>query len=117
VWQGADERHGGPCSARDVLERVHADTGWAYTTVKTLLARLVGKGVLAVRLRANTSLYVPLVPRHAAQKSAVRLLLQKAFDGTFGALLHHLVTAERLSAKDRRRLRQLLADAAHKERR
>ena len=31
----------GPCRARVVLDELEAETGWSYSTVKTLLARLV----------------------------------------------------------------------------
>ena len=37
VWAQA------PVSTRDVLERVEDETKWAYTTVKTVLDRLVTK--------------------------------------------------------------------------
>ncbi len=95
-------------SARDVLEQTEAETGWAYTTVKTILSRLVEKGALRVRKRANTSLYEPLVSRKAARRSAVRSLLDRAFDGAFGGLLQHLVTDEKLSKKDREELKAML---------
>lgn len=101
VWQGW------PCTARDVLERV-ADTGWAYTTVRTLLQRLVDKGAVAMRLRGNTSIYDAKLRQQDAQRSAVRSLLQKAFDGSFGSLLAHLARTEGLSPRDRARLQQLL---------
>ena len=42
VMQALWGRH--PATARDVLEQVERETAWAYTTVKTLLARLVEKG-------------------------------------------------------------------------
>ena len=106
VWQGA------PCNARDVLERVAKETGWAYTTVRTLLQRLVDKGALAVHQQRNTSIYEPRIERRTAQTSAVRALLQKAFDGTFGGLLQHLVREEQLTARQRRELQRLLDDPA-----
>ncbi|MEE9126017.1 MAG: BlaI/MecI/CopY family transcriptional regulator [Planctomycetota bacterium] len=102
VWERS------PASARDVLEQTEAQTGWAYTTVKTILSRLVEKGALRTRKRANTSLYEPLVSRKDARRSAVRSLLDRAFDGTFGGLLQHLVTDEKLSKKDRERLEAML---------
>lgn len=105
VWEGH------PASARDVLERIGDATGWAYTTVRTMLERLVEKGALEVTKHANTGHYTPLVSRLQARRSALRSLLDKAFDGTFGGLLHHLVADERLSAKDRQQLAELLADA------
>ncbi|MBK8098137.1 MAG: BlaI/MecI/CopY family transcriptional regulator [Planctomycetes bacterium] len=101
VWQGS------PCTARDVLERV-ADSGWAYTTVRTLLQRLIDKGAVAMRLRGNTSIYEARLEQQQARQSAVRSLLQRAFDGSFGSLLAHLARTERLSARERARLQQLL---------
>jgi BlaI family penicillinase repressor len=97
-----------PASVRDVLEALAEDTGWAYSTVKTLLARLVEKGAVGVHKRANASLFEPLVAAPEAQRSALRALLDRAFDGTFGALVHHLVAEEKLSPQDRDELRALL---------
>lgn len=102
VWEGA------PASVRDVLERTEPETGWAYSTVKTLLERLADKGALEVRKRGNTSYYEPLVTRPEARRSALRLLLDKAFDGAFGSLLQHMVAEEKLSKRDRRELSSML---------
>ena len=105
-----------PANARDVLEHCEAETSWAYTTVKTLLARLVGKGALAERKRANTSLYEPLVSRTEARHSALRSLLDKAFDGAFGPLLQHMVSDEKLSKRDRRELTSMLEELEEERR-
>ncbi len=93
-----------PASARDVFEDLRGETEWAYTTVKTMLDRLVEKGALAVRKRGNTGLYEPLVTKDDARRSAVRHLIEKAFDGAFGPLMHFLVDEERLSRKERDQL-------------
>jgi BlaI family transcriptional regulator, penicillinase repressor len=97
-----------PASARDVLEVLEPKTSWAYTTVKTLMNRMVEKGILKARLRANTTLYEPLVSREEARRSAVSVLVDKAFDGAFGPLMHFLVSEERLSEEDRREVLRLL---------
>ena len=97
-----------PRSAREVLDEVGAETGWAYTTVKTILARLAEKGAVTASLEGNTSLYSPEITRDAARRSALRGLVDRAFDGTFGSLIHHLVEGERLSAGERRALGELL---------
>ena len=104
VWQRS------PASARDVLEGTAEATGWAYSTVKTILTRLVEKGALSEHKRANTSLYEPCVTREKARREAVRSLLDRAFEGTFGTLLQHLVSDEKLSAKDRDKLSAMLAE-------
>jgi BlaI family penicillinase repressor len=97
-----------PASVRDVLERVEGETGWAYTTVKTLLERLAEKGAVRVRKRANAGLFEPVLTRPQARRSALRSLLDRAFDGTFGGLLQHLIAEERLSERDRKKLADLL---------
>lgn len=98
-----------PASARDVMDQVGGETEWAYTTVKTLLARLVEKGAARASMRGNTSLYEPVLGAVPARRAALRTLLDRAFDGTFGSLLLHLVEGERLSRKERERLQQILA--------
>jgi BlaI family penicillinase repressor len=103
------KRH--PASARDVLEALHGETGWAYTTVKTLLARLVAKGAATVRLRANTSLYEPQITEAEARRTEVRLLIDRAFGGASVPLLRFVLTEEKLSAKDRAELRAMLEQA------
>ena len=100
-----------PANGREVLEQVGDETGWAYSTVKTILARLVEKKALRMGKRANTSLYEPLVSRDAARQSALRSLVDKAFAGTFGSLFQHMVAEEKLSRRDRDRLQSMLDKA------
>jgi BlaI family penicillinase repressor len=106
LWQGF------PASAREVLERLGPKAGWAYTTIKTMLDRLVEKGIVSVRKRANAGVYEPRLSREEARSSALRSLVDRAFGGTFGSLVQHFVTAERMSKRERERLRALLADEA-----
>ena len=98
----------GPSTARQVHERVEPGTGWATTTVRTLLARLVEKGALAEQRRDGVAVFEPLVTREGARASALRSLVERAFDGTFGSFLQHMLQKERLSRGDRARLRRML---------
>ncbi len=110
VWQ----RH--PASARDVLNALASETAWAYTTVKTFMARMVEKGALKVRMRANTSLYEPLITESQARRSAIRSLLDKAFDGTAAPLMSFLLEDEKLSRKDRKILAALVDESKERDR-
>ena len=87
-----------PTSARTVLDAVGDDTGWAYTTVKTLLDRLVEKGALTATIERNTSRYSPSITRKAARRSAVRGLVDRAFEGGFAPLVlqivHHILMVQ-----------------------
>ncbi len=108
VWEAS------PASARDVLGRVQRETGWAYSTLKTVLGRLVEKGALRERKRGNVSFFEPLVTRDEARQEAVRSLLHKAFDGTFGSLVQHMAASEKLSRKEKQKLARMLADVDSK---
>lgn len=100
-----------PASVRDVQTLIGKETDWAHTTVKTMLDRLVDKGALREKKRANASIYEPRVSREQARTSALRALLARGFDGSFGSLVHHIVSEERLSRKERERLARQLENA------
>ena len=108
IW----DRH--PASARDVMERVESEANWAYTTIKTMLTRLEKKGAIKSRMRANTALYEPLLTRDKARRSALRAVLDAAFDGAFGPMMQFLVSDEKLSEKQRAELLRALKESGHK---
>jgi len=106
LWKGH------PATARELTERLPAEVRWAYTTVKTLLARLAAKGAVSERKRGNTSVYEPLVTQDKARRSAVSALLKQAFGGAVAPFLHFLADERDLSPRQRR----ALLDALEKER-
>jgi len=62
----------GRLSAREVHERVEEATGWAYSTTRTMLERLVGKGTLAKEPFHGLNLYRPRLSRPAGLARLVR---------------------------------------------
>lgn len=111
LWAGA------PATAREVLERIEAETDWAYTTVKTLLDRLAAKGAVSVEMQGHQSAYTPLVSQRTARRTALRSLVDRAFDGAFGSLVQHLAAEERLTPDERRQLREMAERLDRKGRR
>ena len=103
LWQ----RH--PATARDVVERLPSDTDWAYTTVKTMLARLVEKGAVTAAPGGPAVLYSPAISKEDARRTAVRSLLDRAFDGAFAPLVQFLFRDQKLSEADREELRRMIA--------
>ena len=96
-------------AVREIVAELAAETGWSYSTVKTMLARLTEKGALSLAKDANLYRYTATVDERDARRSAVRSLLDRAFDGTLGGLVHHLVADEKLSRREVEELRSLLA--------
>ncbi|HNY79865.1 MAG: BlaI/MecI/CopY family transcriptional regulator [Sedimentisphaerales bacterium] len=107
------EKH--PATAREIMERLPAGVKWAYTTIKTMLTRLVDKQVVSEAKQGNTSVYDPLISQRKARLSAFRSLLETAFDGAMGPLVHFLVEEEQLTPKQKRELARLVEDQAKGE--
>jgi predicted transcriptional regulator len=99
---------GHPATARDLAERFPDEVTWAYTTIKTMLSRLVAKGAVAESKRGNTSVYEPLVSRRRARRSALGRLLETAFDGGVAPLVNFLADDGDLSDAQRRELIEIL---------
>jgi len=102
LWQ----KH--PATAREIMERLDRRVKWAYTTIKTMLTRLVEKDAVSEVKQGNTSVYEPLVSQQKARLSAFKSLLDQAFDGAVGPLVHFLTEEKQLTAKEKKELRKIL---------
>jgi predicted transcriptional regulator len=98
-----------PATARQVHADVGEATGWAVTTVRTMLERLEAKGVVEARAAEGGERYVARLPREKARRNALQGLVERAFGGAVEELAHFLLGREQLDAKERKRLEPLLA--------
>jgi BlaI family penicillinase repressor len=106
------EKH--PATARDIMSRLPKDVKWAYTTLKTMLSRLVEKKAVSEQKQSNTSIYEPLVSQRKARLSAFRLLLDQSFDGAMGPLMHFMLQEEKLNDKQKKELIEILQNESEK---
>ena len=97
-----------PATAREIAENLADETQWAYTTIKTLLARLAVKNAVSEEKRGNTSVYEPLVSLKKARRTALRNFLDQAFGGTVEPLLNFLAEERKLTDKQRQELARIL---------
>jgi predicted transcriptional regulator len=84
----------------------------AYTTVLTILRTLEGKGYVGHEEEGRGHRYFAAVKQQAAQGSALRHLTSKLFKGSAELLFTQLVSSERLSPEQIKRMRKLLAKHA-----
>jgi predicted transcriptional regulator len=95
-------------AARDVYEVAGREHGWAASTVKTMLRRLVEKGFLTYTQVGNSYLYRPVRQPLKSLFGAADTLLANALDGTLGPLLAYMVKKGNLSKAELTQLRELL---------
>jgi BlaI family penicillinase repressor len=98
-------------TARDVTDALAKKRGWAVSTVKTQLDRMVAKGLVAARQVGPVWEYSPNVRRIDARRSAWHEMLDKAFGGAAGQALHFLANDAKLSKQELSELRAILDKA------
>jgi BlaI family penicillinase repressor len=104
-----------PATARGIAERLPKEVKWAYTTIRTLLTRLKDKGAVREYKQGITSHYEPVLKQEDAQRSAFKTLLNQAFDGAFGPMLHFLVNDPSLTEAQRQELAKVLEAQSKKD--
>jgi predicted transcriptional regulator len=80
-------------NVKDVRQLVAQRRPLAYTTIMTVLDRLVRKGLLARRKVGRAFVYAPQMTRDVMRRTAVRELLDGFFDGSEPELLRFLAVA------------------------
>lgn len=111
LWPGA------PMTAQQVIDALPADVQWKAKTVKTLLGRLVGKGVLGFERAGREHVYTPNVEEAACKLEEAETFLDRVFDGSLAPLVAHLADHGALSKKDITELRRVLDQAEQSPRR
>ena len=99
-----------PLTALDVAERIDGSRDWSDRTVKTMLARLLAKGVLAHEEDGRRYLYRPTVARDAYVAGESRRLVDRLFGGRAAPLVAHLAEGEGLTPQDIAELEALLKE-------
>jgi BlaI family transcriptional regulator, penicillinase repressor len=97
VWEAE------PCTAPVIQEKLFKATGWHYSTVRTLMDRMVAKGVLRARKEGKLTIYQSVVTRAQAQHGEVFYAMKHAFNGALTPMVQCLldntdVDADELSA-------------------
>ena len=99
-------------SAPELYERIGAERGVAYSTVKTIIDRLEQKGAIdRVANRGRTIVYSPTIKRERVRKPLVKAFLRRFFGDDLRPLFAQLLQDEKLSGEDLEYLRKLVAEA------
>lgn len=95
---------GRPLPISDIRIALHQRKGWEPTTVKTLVNRLLSKGVLSQE-KQKVFYYRPLVSQDEYKRWATNRLIDKLYRGSAKNLVAALVDSASLSQGDIQELR------------
>ncbi len=97
-----------PCTAPDIRQMLRRQTGWTYSTVRTLMDRMVAKGLLAAEKERHPTLYRSAVTREQAQRGELFYALKHAFNGALTPMVQCLLDTGKLSADELTELESLI---------
>ena len=105
----------GPGTVRRINELL-AGRRWAYTTVLTLLQRLVAKGYVAREAAGVAHVFRAAVTREEVLERRLKETADELCDGSAAPLLLALVQGNTFSPEELARFRRLLDEAGRKPR-
>ncbi len=103
-----------PCAAPTIQEVLLPEKNWSYSTVKTMMDRMVKKGLLQTERIRNLILYSATVTRKEAQKREVMRAVKQAFDGAFTPMMQFLLDNHSLSEDELERLEAMVRERKQK---
>lgn len=93
-------------SLSQVVDALSA-TGWSYSTIKTLLGRLVAKGHVTAQRQGKNYNYFP-GSENDCRAEAAHNFLSRVFGGSVSALVASLAKQENLSEQEKTELQNLI---------
>ena len=97
-----------PCTAPVIREKLQRQTAWTYSTVRTLMDRMVVKGLLAAEKVRNLTIYRSAVTREQAQRGELFYALKHAFNGALTPMVQCLIDTGNLSTDELAQLESLI---------
>ena len=89
-----------------IREKLQERKGWEPTTIKTLVSRLAGKGVIKQE-KFGVFYYTPLVTEKEYNEWVTNSLVDKVYDGSVKNLIAALVNSDGLTPEDLKELRDM----------
>ena len=97
-----------PCTAPAIQEKLFKPTGWHYSTVRTLMDRMVIKGVLKARKEGKLTIYHSAVTRAQAQSGELIYALKHAFNGALTPMVQCLLDTNDVSHAELGELKKII---------
>ena len=84
------------------------DTAWSYTTIRTLVTRLLEKGAIAADKTAGNFKYSPAVSENECKFKEMNRFLSRVFDGSVSMLVSTLTKDSNLTEEEQKELMNII---------
>ena len=97
-----------PCAAPTVQEELQNVKSWSYSTVKTMMDRMVSKGLLTTTRIRNLMLYSAAITKKEAQRGEMLRAVKRAFDGALTPMMQFMLDNSELTPEQLGELEALI---------
>jgi len=97
-----------PITANEVVEALSGTTNWSHKTIKTLISRLVNKGVLTYEKRGRAFYFSPAFSEEDSLERESESFLTRFFGGSLNPLVAYFVEKGKISLKELEELKEIL---------
>jgi predicted transcriptional regulator len=98
----------GPSTVRDVQSELNRSRPTRYTTVLKFLQIMTAKGMVARDVDERSHVYIPRLSEQRTQRTLVKNLLDRAFNGSAHKLVMHALAAGKASPRELAEIRKIL---------
>ena len=105
----------GRLSVREVHDQLQETYGWAYTTTKTMMDRMVEKGLLNRESFHGVFLYKPMITRPAGLARMVQFFADRVLEMDVGSVVSLFARSKALSPEEIEQLNDLLTEDQSEE--
>jgi len=104
-----------PQTANDVITSLQGQKDWKAKTVRTLLDRLVQKGVAGVNKEQRVYTFYPLYSQDECQRAEAESFIKRIYGGTVKSMLVQFIEEDSLSEEDIEELKSILDEKPKKK--
>ena len=98
----------GKQSVREVHDKLYETSGWAYTTTKTMMDRMISKKLLARESFHGIFIYKPLITRPAGLARLVQFFADRVLELDTSSVVAMFTKSEAISPQEIEELEALL---------
>ncbi|GED67195.1 transcriptional regulator [Brevibacillus reuszeri] len=99
-----------PATAADVIHALRDNKSWKDKTIKTLISRLLQKGILTYEQVNRVYFYTPTISEEECKRTERESFLQRVYGGALKPMLVHFLQEEKLSSQEIAELKKILTD-------
>ena len=104
-----------PQTANDVITSLQGQKDWKAKTVRTLLDRLVQKGVAGVNKELRVYTFYPLYSQDECQRAEAESFIKRIYGGTVKSMLVQFIEEDSLSEEEIEELKSILDEKPKKK--